>query len=430
MLKAGFARTDVTPPLGTPISGYFLERHAKGVLDPLYANAVAVSNEKETVLLIAADLIGIRRPYAERIGRLIAERTGVPTGNIFLSALHQHTAYTLNDDNAYNLNDPAFLDVLLRKLTDLAEMAIADQSEATVGAAAEELKTPIGFVRRYFAEDGSIHTNPFSSVKITARVDEADNTVRVVRFFRPRAADIAILNFSTHPDVISGEKLSADWPGLARTRMEQALGDVHCLFFTGTQGDSNHIDYLKPQGERFVGDGRYDHARYMARCVADTACALWEGIVPSQDDTLYADSRVIYNRTNTEGIEDYDKYRAYYDDYEAGKIKNAHITDLAYASRIIKLRKAPIFLPVPLTVVGVGGVVFVGFGGEAFTAYGAAARALAPDKFVLCSVCTNGYEGYFPTEKAFREGGYEPKSSLFTPTLEREILSELADMIQ
>ena len=49
-------------------------------------------------------------------------------------------------------------------------------------------------------------------------------------------------------------------------------------------------------------------------------------------------------------------------------------------------------------------------------------RALAPEKFVVCTVCANGYEGYFPTEEAFAQGGYEAKSSLFTPTLEREII--------
>ena len=41
-LKAGFSRVDITPPLGIGISGYYVERHAAGVLDPLEANALAV----------------------------------------------------------------------------------------------------------------------------------------------------------------------------------------------------------------------------------------------------------------------------------------------------------------------------------------------------------------------------------------------------
>ena len=40
-LTAGYARLDVTPPLGTPIGGYFKARYNKGVLDPIYVRAAA-----------------------------------------------------------------------------------------------------------------------------------------------------------------------------------------------------------------------------------------------------------------------------------------------------------------------------------------------------------------------------------------------------
>ena len=45
MIKAGFARVDVTPPLGTPIAGYFSVRLSEGVRDPIELNAVALGNE-------------------------------------------------------------------------------------------------------------------------------------------------------------------------------------------------------------------------------------------------------------------------------------------------------------------------------------------------------------------------------------------------
>ena len=41
-LQAGFARVDVTPPLGIEISGYFVERFASGILDALEASALAL----------------------------------------------------------------------------------------------------------------------------------------------------------------------------------------------------------------------------------------------------------------------------------------------------------------------------------------------------------------------------------------------------
>ena len=59
MIKAGFARVDVTPPLGTPIAGYFKQRLSNGVLDPIELNAIAFGNESELAVLIAADFTGM-----------------------------------------------------------------------------------------------------------------------------------------------------------------------------------------------------------------------------------------------------------------------------------------------------------------------------------------------------------------------------------
>ena len=67
MLKAGFSRLDVTPPLGSYLAGYFHDRYAKGILDPIELNAIAVSDGENTALIITADLLGIAMKYADGI---------------------------------------------------------------------------------------------------------------------------------------------------------------------------------------------------------------------------------------------------------------------------------------------------------------------------------------------------------------------------
>ncbi len=430
MLKAGFSRLDVTPPFGADISGYFHRRLAKDILDPIYLNAVAVSNGEETLLLIAVDFIGIRRNYIEKIKAEITARTELPEKNIFVAALHQHTSCCLDDQRNTRLRDEAYKDVLIRRFGDAALLAIADLKPAKVGTAALEVAEPIAFVRRYFADDGKVYTNPSSKLKLTGRCAEADNTMRLVRFAREEGKDIALINFSTHPDVIGGEGFSADWPGFTRKFVEEDHPDVVSIFFTGCQGDSNHIDFFKPKEERMHGE-RYEHSAYMGRMVADAVNAAWDHTEEQSGDAIFAEEVIIYNRTNTEGIDEYDRYKAWYEDYEAGKLDpKPHITELAYASRIIKLRESAIFRPVPLTVIGFGNVALVGFGGEPFTAYGEAMRNIVPEKFVVCVVCANGYEGYLPTEEAFAQGGYEAKSSLFTPSLEQELFSAAKEMLK
>lgn len=433
MLKAGFARVDITPPFGNDLSGYYERRLADGTLDPLYLNAVALTVGEETVILMAADYIGIKLDHAAKIRELICERTGVPTDHILIAALHQHTSPCLADPEARStaLRDKVFIDVVYRRFADAAVMALDDRAEAEMSVGARDVAEPIAFVRRYFTKEAGVVTNPSSKFTLTGRCAEADNTMRLVRFARKDKNDIAILNFSTHPDVIGGTKWSADWPGFARRFVEQDIAGTSCLFFTGCQGDSNHNDYFKPREERLRG-GRYDHSKYMGRMVADAAVAVWNEMTPAADDSIFAENRIIYNRTNTEGVEKYDECVRWVKEYKEGKHPEGTFTmaERAFCYRVAALREQPVFRPVPITVVSVGGVVFVGFGGEAFTSYGKIMRDLCPEKFVVSVVCANGYEGYLPTAEAFGQGGYEACSSFFMPTLEDEIVEAAKEMLE
>ena len=434
MIQAGFARVDVTPPLGTPLSGYFYARYADGVLDPIQLNALAFGNGTDTAIIIACDFIGMVMNKSTEMREAIAARTGVPAERVMLCCLHQHTSIRVGDKigakDTSSFDDSVYMNILKRKFADVAQMAVADMSEAEVGTAAQNVAEDIAFIRRYWLEDGSVATNPSSrGPQPVRRCDESDNTVRLIRFKREGKKDIAYVNFSTHPDVISGDKFSADWPGFVR-RFVEADEDAFCLCVVGCQGDSNHCDYFKPRDAMYKGPG-YVHSEYMGRTVADTVKEIWDKTVPHTGDTVFGGIEVIYNKTNTEGEEKYAEQKAFYDDYEAGKFeRKPHITVLAYAKRIIGLRTSPIYRPVPVTVLGLGDIAFVGFGGEPFTDYTHASHAAAPDKTVFCSCCTNGYEGYLPHARAFEEGGYEASSSFFTPCLEEQCITAATEMLK
>ncbi len=439
MLQVGFSRIDITPPFGNDVSGYYVRRIADGILDPLYVNTIAVTSGDDTIILMATDYIGITMPFAVKIRETVSERVGVPADHILLAALHQHTAPRLDDNAMTRLRDTNFIDVVIRKLADSAQMAMYDRRDATMSTALTEVSEPISFVRRYFTDDGIVKTNPNTDkYNIVSRCAESDNSVRIVRFTREGANDIALVNFSTHPDVIGGTKWSADWPGFTRRFVEKDLDDVSCIFFTGTQGDSNHIDYFKPKGDRKKGANGYEHSRYMGRTVADAVVAAWDKTIPMTDEGIFAEHTVLYNLTNTEGIEYYDDAEAYNKEYYEksdssnwtnSKTTHPYIQSIAHSTRILSLRTAPIYLPVPLTVIGIGKVALVGFGGEPFTSYSSLLKEAAPDKFMMTVVCANGFEGYFPTAEAFAQGGYEVISSLYTPELEEQILTVSKEML-
>ena len=90
--RAGFARVDITPPLGTPLVGYFEERRAKGVLDNLEANAVAFSDGERTAVVVAADLLGIEGvEFGAALRGRIAESAGVGEDAVYVHCTHTHT---------------------------------------------------------------------------------------------------------------------------------------------------------------------------------------------------------------------------------------------------------------------------------------------------------------------------------------------------
>ncbi|MBR4184136.1 MAG: hypothetical protein IKQ87_00090 [Clostridia bacterium] len=441
MFQAGFARVDVTPPLGTPLVGYFRARYAEGVLDPIELNALALSDGETKAVVVTADFVLASEPFLSSVRALIAEETGVAEDHILLTALHQHTSInagypprekTLSVFSSYP--DETYMNILTRKFVDAAKMAIDDLAEATLTASKRETAEPISFIRRFRMKDGSTKTNPgHLNPEIDHPIGEADNTVYFVRFAREGKGDIALVNFGTHPDVIGGSKCSADWPGFARRLTEEDLPGTHCVVVNGPQGDTNHCDVSKPAIKE--PEERYANSRRMGRLIADVVVDLWDKAAPVKPGPIRGAIEWNYVLSNTDGIDRIDEYielsKAYYAKTLDRKLSMA---ERGAMNRIANMRNIKLFQKVPITVFTFGDVALVGFGGEPFTAYTRAAQAAAPDKFVLCACNANATMGYFPTKEAFDEGGYEASASVFTPVVEemlngcvKKLLDELCE---
>src|SRR5687768_3030897 len=91
-LEIGLAETDITPPKGFPMAGYYHERLAEGQIDPLKAKAIVFRGDKEQAALVVCDLTGISIDLSTAVRRRAAEKTGIPAANIVVSATHSHTA--------------------------------------------------------------------------------------------------------------------------------------------------------------------------------------------------------------------------------------------------------------------------------------------------------------------------------------------------
>ena len=424
LLKAGFARVDVTPPLGTYISGYFNDRYAKGILDPIQLNALALSDGSTTNLIVISDFLGMNRTFCGIIRDKIADRTGIDPAHVMLSALHQHTSVIIGPRNKKESHDYVYMETVYRKYCDVAQMALDDMSDATLGFGMEEVAEPIAFIRRYLMSDGTVLGHPGNrQSEILRRIGDGDNRVRLLRFMREGKADIAFVNFCTHPDVIGGEYFSADWPGFVRRYVEKDIEGVSCLLLNGVQGDSNHLDYIG--GTRHG----YEHSARMGRIIADVVVKLWENTAPQADVKLGCETDEVVLPTRTDGFERYAECKALLEATYEGRIPRPSGAVIGEADRIVSLRTAPAFQHLPMMVMAIGRICIVGFGGEPFTQYARSLEAARPDLTVLTSCCCNGYEEYLPTKEIFAEGGYEANCSPYPSNLEDVCVGAALELI-
>lgn len=385
MFQAGFARIDITPPLGTPVAGYGYIRVSDHVLDPLELNSVAFSDGENKGILISADVLQVSESLATKIRGMISKRLNIPADHIFLQALHQHTSIRVEIRAVGAGPDPAYLDVLFRKYCDVAQMAMADLQDAKLFIAEGQTPEPISFIRRFQLKDGTFRTNPGrgKSASIDHPLGEADNTVRLLRFKREKG-DIALINFHCHPDVIGGTGFSADWPGFVRRYTERALPGTKCILVNGPQGDSNHIDAFREKEEEEKRRG-LSHSSFMGKTISDVALSQWDKGVETETGRIWGKTEIVYSPTNP-------------------KDKN----DL-------------LFQQITTAVLGIGKVAFVGFGGEPFTKYAQNVRGEKKDLYIIAACLTNGAAGYLPTEDAFAQGGYEVNAGKFMPCLEKDL---------
>ena len=434
-LKAGFGRTIINPKEGTPISGYYKPRFVEGIIDDLEANALALSDGKNTLLLIAIDNCGIKLDILDVYRSEISKEFSLSMENIIISTTHTHTGpvcATVSENELVK----EYIIFLKGKLKEVAKMAIEDLSDAKMGYGVGKAEN-ISFGRRYVMKDGSIKTNPgVNNPDIVKPLGEVDERVSVLKFDR-EADSLVFVNFTTHPDVVGGSKVSSDWPGLTRRCVEKAIDNSKCIFVNGAEGDVNHVN-VHPRGGDFNGMFNdfddvargYDHARHMAHVVTGGVLQCFCKVNYVDVPEIICKEKRISIASNMPKAEDMPEARRINELHLAGKDDEIPFTGMmlttvvAEAARMIALEHGPESFAMPINAVSLGSVAFVTIPGEGFTNIGLALKATEGFDLIIPIGMANGYEGYFPMKDSYDEGGYEARSSRFAAGVAETIIEE------
>ena len=435
-LKAGYARIDITPPLGVNISGYFVERIADTVLDPLEACALAVSDGKKTAVFITLDTLGLYDDIADAWREAIAEKAGIAVEDIYVHATHTHQGPNTRTSCENPLNQ-AYIAYLAHKVEDVALLAIADLAPAKMGFGTREAKN-VAFIRRYRMKDGTAKTNPgVNNPDIVAPIGTTDERVHLLRFDREGKDTLLLVNFANHPDVVGGTGISGDWPAMTRRFTEKAIDGVKCILFNGAQGDVNHVNVHPTKGDfndmfnDFDGCSRgYGHARHIARVVTGAVLSAYDKVEYVDVDSIRTKNVTVDIPSNKATPEELILAHKYNDLHLAGKddeipYKAMMLTTVvAEAGRMVRLENAPDNFPMPLSAVAIGPVALFGIPGEPFTGVGRGIKEAEGWAMVIPTCNTNNSKGYFPMKDSYEEGGYEARSSNFKAGAAERIVEE------
>ena len=434
-LKAGVRQIDITPPIGVTMSGYGSRDHAsEGVLEPLSAVAIAFEQGDQACGLIVADLIGVELDFTQAVRDRVAELSNLAPERVFVCATHTHWGPALEptDYLPTHLNasvSPEYTGHLALRLASVLIEAWNAREPAVAMAGTGEANL-VSFNRRPVTTEGKVAMSLTMNLKqATAasaegarlartwlkgggpgkrlsepleclggvRAGVSDPSVPVLKLVRPDGSPIAAaFSFGCHAvcgaDMDTFYMNSPDWPGCAREVFERLLG-CPAMVMAGACGDQ------VPRVRR--GDAR----KRVGHSVGAEALRVWELLDGAGIGPLGVASRTV--RVPVRDLPTVEQAQgalaAKPDPGGTGAVVERQILGLATKYGHLKA------MEFELWAMGLGDQWgLVGLPGEILDEIGLQIKQQSPFEHTTVVELALACPGYFPTDAARREGGYEP----------------------
>ena len=411
----GYGKTNITPDVSLPLAGFgnTATRMSDGFTDYLYATCFAITDaDGNTAILFGIDMCSSGQALYTTAREKISKKHGIPVERIIISASHNHSSPDMGNSSVPSVGKwtPQLIDLLV----ECADMAMEDRAPAEMYYTSIETEG-LNFVRRYKLEDGSINGYQSliaaSGLAVVGYETDPDRTLQLLKFDRGEdKTDILVANFQTHPHLFgsaSNPQMSPDLVGVFRDEVNKALGyDV--VYFTGAAGNINPKSLIKEDTR--TTDFR-EHGKFLAEYAiqADSTYTkvesgavrgtseIFEGKIDHTEDhlinlareaqALWAETNDIMTVTNA-----YIQY-GIYSPYHAGAI-------VSKASKAASEN-------FEIYAVSFGDVGFACAPYEMFDTNGTFIKENSPFGVTFVAECANGANGYFPSEIAWDNNGYE-----------------------
>jgi hypothetical protein len=422
-MRVGVASTDVTPPLGIGMAGYYHERGADGVLDPLASKAVVIEVEGERVALVAVDILGITRAIVEQARANIEQTTGIKGANVMITATHAHTGPELANrtlNRAKQSNQQASAIIYTEKLPKLIAESVRTangQLQPARASAAHGRCENLAFNRRYYMRDGSVHWNPGKMNPDAIRAAGPTDPEVGILYIEPEEgrtpaqAIATYVNFAMHPDTTGGSKFSADWPGALSRVLSTYHGSNHLtLVANGACGNLNHFDVFSS----WPNSGPFERNR-IGTILGAAVFQGYRELKPLGAGPLRVQREIVelaLPEITPVQIEEARQIAASTKDD-----RGANFMKLVRANRALEIAERegrPLQAEVQVITLG-RDAAWVGLPGEVFVELGLSIKKQSPFPYTFVVELANDTLGYIPDRRSYAEGAYEPESSRCAP---------------
>lgn len=418
-LRVGVAQVEITPPLGIPMAGYYHERGADGVIDPLHCKAVVIESEGVRAAFVALDLIEVTRSITDQARAEIEKTAGIRGDHVMISATHTHTAPVLAERGSRSENQGGsrslsvdYTESLPAQIAQAVRLAV-DKLEPAQLRAARGSCEDLTFNRRYYMRDGSVGWNPGKlNPDIVMPAGPSDAEVGILVVEKPSAQGPAqtiatCVNFAMHTDTCGGSKISADWPGAVSRVLAGYHGAEHLTLVTlGTCGNLNHLDFGWgwPQGTpieqhriaTILGASVFQAYKQLQPVAAGplrSRSEIAELPLPEVTPEQVEQARQILANTHDDQGDNFMK-----------QVRSYRLLDIA------QRQGKPYRVEVQAIALGPD-VAWVSLPGEIFVEIGLAIKKRSPFPYTQVVQLANENIGYVPDRRSYAEGNYEPESA-------------------
>ncbi|MFN4178816.1 MAG: neutral/alkaline non-lysosomal ceramidase N-terminal domain-containing protein [Armatimonadota bacterium] len=426
-MKVGFARMDITPPVGAIIPGGFRKQVSTGVHDPLHATACVISDEQTNVAIVSVDALSVKRSIVESARNLAQSRCGIPAQNILIAATHTHSGGPIA--NAFESEaDEDYCKFVAEKIAEAIVKARENEREAQIGIAVGH-ENRVAFNRRFVMRNGRHQTHPGKgNPDIVRPAGPTDPDVSVLAFKGKDGTMLGlIVNFACHCTVMGGTEFSADYPFYLAETLRKEFGD-QCLtvFLQGASGDVTQVANTLPREPEFGEKWAWKIGTRLGGEVIKTVALMdFSNSAPLQVTRSHV--RLARRQVPEKMLEEAKRVLS---DDGAPSIERIYAREIILLAEEVK--KQP-FVEAEVQVIAIGRSAIVAIPGELFCQFGLDIKRASPFPTTLIATCSNGMVGYLPTPEAFKGGGYEvrlARSSQLMPDAGNQLVGEALQLLQ